>query len=235
MIEIQQIKLPIDKAEESAIKIKCAKKLHIPPTEIKKLQIIKKSVDARHKPDLFFIFSCVICVDNEDHLLKKAKKDTTIKKYEPEVYQPFYNGKNSISKEPSPVIIGAGPAGLFAAYLLAKNNAHPIVIERGKMIEERTVDVDAFWKTGTLQLNSNVQFGEGGAGTFSDGKLNTLVKDKNGRNRFVLETFVKFGADSSILYENKPSKEILKKANKELSKAVDDLQKAVLKESKLSA
>jgi len=101
-------------------------------------------------------------------------------------------------------IIGSGPAGLFCAYLLALEGYRPLVLERGACVEERKKDVDRFWETGVLDPSSNVQFGEGGAGTFSDGKLNTLVKDKTGRNRFVLETFVKFGADEDILYAHKP-------------------------------
>ncbi len=109
-----------------------------------------------------------------------------------------------INPSRTPVIAGAGPAGLFCAYALMSEGFHPIVAERGKKVEERTADVQKFWETGVLDTASNVQFGEGGAGTFSDGKLNTLVKDPIGRNRFVLETFVKFGAPEHILYENKP-------------------------------
>ena len=93
---------------------------------------------------------------------------------------------------------------MFCAYALVQMGLQPIVIERGRKIEERARDVEKFWETGVLDLHSNVQFGEGGAGTFSDGKLNTLVKDPLGRNRFVLETFVRFGAPEQILYENKP-------------------------------
>ena len=102
------------------------------------------------------------------------------------------------------MVIGAGPAGLFCAYLLAREGYRPLVFERGKKVGERTEDVLHFWKTGVLDPASNVQFGEGGAGTFSDGKLNTLVKDPLGRNRFVLDTFVAFGAPEKITYENKP-------------------------------
>ena len=103
-----------------------------------------------------------------------------------------------------PVVIGSGPAGLFCAYLLALKGYHPLLVERGAPVRERKKDVDRFWETGVLDTSSNVQFGEGGAGTFSDGKLNTLVKDPAGRNRFVLETFVRFGAPEEILWEQKP-------------------------------
>jgi hypothetical protein len=103
-----------------------------------------------------------------------------------------------------PVIVGAGPAGLFAAYQLTQAGYAPFVIERGRQVDKRTQDVRRFWENGVLDPDSNVQFGEGGAGTFSDGKLNTVVKDPSGRNRFVLETFVRFGAPEEILYESKP-------------------------------
>lgn len=103
-----------------------------------------------------------------------------------------------------PVIIGSGPAGLFCAYVLAKHGYRPLVLERGESAEQRKKSVDAFWKTGVLNPESNVQFGEGGAGTFSDGKLNTSVKDPSGRNREVLRIFTECGAPEEILYDQKP-------------------------------
>ena len=122
----------------------------------------------------------------------------------------------------SPVIIGTGPAGLFCGYMLAKQGYAPILLERGEDIEKRTATVDKFWKTGTLNPESNVQFGEGGAGTFSDGKLNTLVKDKYLRNRKVLEIFVEAGAPEEILYLNKPhiGTDILKTVVQNIRKAI---------------
>ena len=103
-----------------------------------------------------------------------------------------------ITPNKRPIVVDMGPAGLFCGYFLALNGYKPIIIERGKCVEDRTKAVELFWKTGKLNTESNVQFGEGGAGTFSEGKLNTMVKDKSGRNRAVLETFVKFGADKEI-------------------------------------
>ena len=124
-----------------------------------------------------------------------------------------------------PVVIGAGPAGLFCAYLLAREGYRPLVFERGKKVGERTEDVLHFWKTGVLNPASNVQFGEGGAGTFSDGKLNTLVKDKFGRNHFVLKEFVKHGAPEEILYEAKPhiGTDILKDVVASIRKEIESL------------
>lgn len=109
-----------------------------------------------------------------------------------------------IKEEDRPVIIGFGPAGMFAALKLSEAGLMPVVYERGDSIEERHRKVDEFWNTGKLDTQSNVQFGEGGAGTFSDGKLNTVIKDPTGRIRNVLEMFVRFGASSEILYSNKP-------------------------------
>ena len=164
-------------------------------------KIIKKSIDARKKPDLYLVYTVQVSCDNESGVVKKTK-NASVSIVNPKSYKLPQTGELSISNPP--LVIGAGPAGLFAAYLLVEAGFRPILIERGKAVEERQKDVEEFWRTGILNTGSNVQFGEGGAGTFSDGKLNTVVKDPANRNAFVLETFVRFGAPEQILYENKP-------------------------------
>ena len=198
MIRINQIKLPVTH-DTVQLEQKIKKALKLKADTPFQYQIVKKSIDARKKPDLFYVYSVDVETADDQKILKKVNNNNVmsikVKKYVlPEVINPSR----------TPVIAGAGPAGLFCAYALMSEGFHPIVTERGKKVEERTADVQKFWETGVLDTASNVQFGEGGAGTFSDGKLNTLVKDPIGRNRFVLETFVKFGAPEHILYENKP-------------------------------
>ncbi|SCZ78230.1 NAD(P)/FAD-dependent oxidoreductase [Pseudobutyrivibrio xylanivorans] len=201
MIKIDQLKLDIS-AKDNQIINSIAKKLRVNEKDIRDFQILKRSIDARKKPDLFFVYSVVVTLDGalEAKVLKKCTKDNNVNTYKPKVYT-LPSANNNLSR---PIVVGAGPAGLFAAYVFALNNMNPIVFERGKKVDDRTKDILEFWETGVLNTTSNVQFGEGGAGTFSDGKLNTLVNDKLGRNKFVLETFVKFGAQSNILYDGKP-------------------------------
>ncbi len=201
MIKIDQLKLDIS-AKENQIKSAIAKKLKVQEGDIKEYTILKRSIDARKKPSLYYVYSVAVSLEStlEKKLLKKLSKDNNVNPYSPKVYAV----PKSTETDCRPIVIGAGPAGLFAAYIFALNNLSPIVLERGKKVDERTADILKFWETGVLNTSSNVQFGEGGAGTFSDGKLNTLVNDKLGRNKFVLETFVKFGAPSNILYDGKP-------------------------------
>lgn len=214
MIKVDQLKLDIS-AKDNQIKKAIAKKLRVQDSDIKDFQVLKRSIDARKKPDLFFVYSVLVSLDGalEQKVLKKSAKDNNINPYKPKNYVVPSANDSAASEGNRPIVIGAGPAGLFAAYIFALNNMSPIIFERGKKVEERTADILKFWETGVLDTTSNVQFGEGGAGTFSDGKLNTLVNDKQGRNKFVLETFVKFGAQSNILYDNKPhiGTDILKK------------------------
>lgn len=200
MIRINQIKLPIHHNREQ-LEQKIKKQLHLKLDQKFTYSIVKKSIDARKKPELHYVYSVDVETTDENQILKKVH-DNNIMSTNPKKYQLPQNSQLSFSH--APVVIGAGPAGLFCAYALTLSGHPPLILERGKRVEERMQDVEAFWQTGVLDPASNVQFGEGGAGTFSDGKLNTLVKDPVGRNRFVLETFVQFGAPEHILYESKP-------------------------------
>lgn len=204
MIKINQIKLPVTHSDE-ALKKKIIKMLKLNAKTGFTYRILKKSLDARKKPELFYTYSVAVEIEDtknsEEAIVKRAASSSVLIYKEKEYMIPACG---HIPLDRRPVIAGAGPAGLFCAYILAEAGFRPIVIERGSRVEKRTCDVQKFWDSGILNPKSNVQFGEGGAGTFSDGKLNTSVKDPSGRNRLVLETFVRFGADPSILYDNKP-------------------------------
>ncbi|MGN0425555.1 MAG: NAD(P)/FAD-dependent oxidoreductase [Acetatifactor sp.] len=202
MIRVNQVKCPIDASYEQ-IKIKTAELLHVKTEELLDLTIERQSIDARKKPDVFYTYSVTVRLSNEEKVLKRFRgKENQVSKSTEKPYR-FPTGGTLPQKHPV-VVVGMGPAGLFCAYYLIRHGIKVIVLERGKAVEERRQDVDRFWKEGILDPESNVQFGEGGAGTFSDGKLNTLVKDPFGRNKEVLRTFVSFGAKPSILYEAKP-------------------------------
>ncbi|MCR4588428.1 MAG: NAD(P)-binding protein [Lachnospiraceae bacterium] len=200
MIRISQLKSRVFLTREELIK-KTADYLGISPGSLHHFEILKESIDARKKGDLWILYSVAVSCDTEGKLLKKRLKN--IEPYKPVIYK-IPRGLSLPADGTKPVIIGAGPAGLFCAYYLALCGLKPVLLERGKDVDARSADVEAFWKSGRLDPASNVQFGEGGAGTFSDGKLNTGVKDPFGRNRFVLETFVECGAPGNILYDAKP-------------------------------
>ncbi len=199
MLRISQLKLPVTHTQEQLEK-KLLKMLRISRKDLGHYYIRKRSLDARKKPELYYVYSIDVEIKNEERVLKSMKGK--VQKVPSRPYSVPEHGTERLSDRP--VIIGSGPAGLFCAYLLAREGYRPLIIERGAPVRERRKDVEKFWETGVLDPSSNVQFGEGGAGTFSDGKLNTLVKDPAGRNRFVLETFVKFGAPEDILWEQKP-------------------------------
>ena len=196
MIRVRQVKVSINKLDNLSYEV--ANKLHINKNDILDLNIIKESIDSRHKPDIYFVYEVDVNLRNESNI--KFNNDIFISPKEEYSFTP----KGDINLNHRPIIVGAGPAGLFTAYQLATYGYKPIIIERGNKVEDRIKDVENFLKTGVLNTESNVQFGEGGAGTFSDGKLNTMVKDKEHRSKKVLETFVKFGAPASILYSFKP-------------------------------
>lgn len=212
MIRIQQLKLPITHTQE-ALEHKIAKTLRIPWSEVVSFNITRQSVDARKKSDVSYVYTIDAVVLDEQRAISRSRStqvfvatENTYQFYMPTVSE----GNLSVDTaglealQTRPVVIGSGPAGLFCAWMLAKHGFAPLILERGKKVTERTKDVEAFWESNVLLPNSNVQFGEGGAGTFSDGKLNTLVKDVRGRNQKVLEIFIGAGAPKSIGYTSKP-------------------------------
>lgn len=204
MIRIQQIKVPVRHSRQD-IEQRIRKLLHLKQAQPVTFEIWKQSIDARRGQEASYIYTVDVELELKEEQEKKLIQrvhNNNIMLTKRITYKFPQTGTEKLTYRP--VIIGSGPAGLFCAYLLALYGYQPVVVERGKMAGLRIRDVERFWQEGVLNPSSNVPFGEGGAGTFSDGKLNTLVRDPLGRNRFVLETFVQNGADSSILYVNKP-------------------------------
>lgn len=227
MLRVTGIRLSLDQ-EESMLPDELAKKLKIERDKIVFWRIWKKSLDARRKSSINFVYTIDFTVENENEIIKKINKKGVSKAIDQERK---YKKKNFFSDN-RPVIIGTGPAGLFAGLVLAEMGYKPILLERGKKIEDRVKDVREFWNTGKLNVESNVQFGEGGAGTFSDGKLTTMINDP--RSRKVLQYFVEAGAPEEILYLNKPhiGTDILRRVVIELRKKIIDLGGEVKFQSK---
>ena len=202
MIRVRQVKVLVSANSDLLLKEEVSNKLKIKSSDILGLRIFKRSVDARHKPNIYYIYTVDVDVLDEELLLKKNYNNNDIVKAPDLEYKFTPTGEVAIKNKI--VVVGSGPCGLMCAYMLALYGYQPLVIERGSKVSKRDVDVNNFWKSGKLNLDSNVQFGEGGAGTYSDGKLNTLVRDKGNRQRLVFETFVASGANEEILYEAKP-------------------------------
>ncbi|NDK08526.1 FAD-dependent oxidoreductase [Candidatus Gracilibacteria bacterium] len=207
-IKIEEIKLAL-RDDENLLGEKIVKILGIKKEELLDFKILKKAIDSRNKRDILFVYSLgVELKDNEKYFVDtdKFSEQTKInlKKHKVRLEEEYVYEIKKISNKPkkSPVIVGSGPAGLFCALVLARAGMNPIIIERGKEVSARVKDVEYFTSTGLLNNNSNIQFGEGGAGTFSDGKLYTLINDP--RSNFVFEEFVKAGASEEIIYDAKP-------------------------------
>ena len=198
MIRIQSLTL-LPGQSEDLLKCKAAERLHVAEKHITQLRLRKKSVDARKKPQIFLHYTVDVSLDTDEAaLIKKLHSPDVL----PAPTEKYILPAAFKEEKPRPVVVGFGPGGIFAALVLAKCGLRPIVLERGADVDARTEAVNTFWKTGKLNPNSNVQFGEGGAGTFSDGKLNTGIHDI--RIQWVLEQFVRAGADEDILYDAKP-------------------------------
>ena len=197
-IRINNINLSIDE-DITCIENKVSKKLNIPVKDLGKIKILKESIDARKKNNIKFNYAVSLDCKNEKRIVSRINNND-VKLEEPLKLEDFKFGDKQLKHRP--VVIGLGPSGLFAALTLARQGYKPIVFERGEDVDKRNETVSSFWKTGVLNSESNVQFGEGGAGTFSDGKLTTRIKDL--RCHVVLESLVKHGADESIMYVGKP-------------------------------
>ncbi|MEZ8017624.1 NAD(P)/FAD-dependent oxidoreductase [Vibrio splendidus] len=201
MIRLTEIKLPLDH-EESAIQDAIEAKLGINADQVLSFNIFKRGYDARKKSKILLIYTLDVLVEDEAELLEQFISDPHVK-VTPDMEYKFV-AKAVENQTERPVVIGFGPCGLFAGLVLAQMGFNPIIVERGKEVRERTKDTFGFWRKRTLNTESNVQFGEGGAGTFSDGKLYSQVKDPKHYGRKVIEEFVAAGAPEEILYVSKP-------------------------------
>ena len=198
MLRINEVTVPLG-AEIQEIKAAAAKVIGVPAADVIDFEVVRESIDSRQKSRIRMIYSVNVTVDGDEESIAArfpANKVSRCQRYE------YIMPENRRTSRFRPVIVGFGPAGMFAALLLARAGLAPLVIERGNDVDTRTADVYGFWKTRVLNTSSNVQFGEGGAGTFSDGKLTTGIKDS--RCRLVLNTFREFGAPEQILYSAHP-------------------------------
>ncbi len=224
MLRINNIKVNIDSFTNEYLHIATARALNISQDKIKTLKLVKKSIDARKKSDVHYVCSVDVVLNcDEDalfELLEKKNKVANIKKVVP---TSFDITKPKRLPDLRPVVCGFGPAGMFCALMLARAGFRPIVLERGGDVDSRTKAVEKFFSAGVLDESTNVQFGEGGAGTFSDGKLTCGINDE--RMSYILSQFVHFGADEDIMYMAKPhiGTDVLRRVVKNLRKEIENL------------
>ena len=201
MLRLTELKLPLDHAE-AEIKAAILKRLKIGAGELLRYEIFRRAYDARKRSSIQLTYSLDIDVKNEAAILARHSRDRNIARTPDTSYK--FSTRAPVAPRQRPVVIGTGPCGLFAALILAQQGFRPLILERGKVVRERTKDTWGLWRGSKLNPQSNVQFGEGGAGTFSDGKLYSGIKDADFRDRKVLTEFVKAGAPAEILYVAKP-------------------------------
>src|ERR1035437_749998 len=201
MLRLTEIKLPIGHPE-GEIKAAILKRLGIAENELLSHVVFKRGVDARKAHAILFTYTLLVTVRDEAEVLARFINDPHVKVAPDTSYHFAVHAPQNLTSRP--IVVGMGPAGLFAGLLLAQMGFRPLILERGKAVRERTKDTFGLWRQGVLNPESNVQFGEGGAGTFSDGKLYTQIKDPRFLGRKVLDEFVKAGAPEEILYESHP-------------------------------
>lgn len=204
MLRYSQCKIDYRRDSIEELRKRIAEILRIREEEINQIKILKKSVDARKKPQIYYSYSVAFECGQEQKVLQKNRKDKNLSVYIPQPSLEDMVPKLNKETGKRVVIVGTGPAGLLCGYYLALCGRKPLLIERGAPMWERVGKVSVFWKDGILDPDTNVSFGEGGAGTFSDGKLNTGVKDKSGKKKFILDTFIRHGAPEEIGYLSKP-------------------------------
>lgn len=230
MLKITNIRVGIDSTK--TLEAVVAHRLNIPMTEVLQVDIIKKSVDARKKQNICIVYALAVAVQDEISVWTRFKHDRDVEILKPVAVQQLTIGTKQLRHRP--VVVGAGPAGLLAGYLLAKYGFAPLIIERGSKVDKRSADVERFWQQGILDEESNVQFGEGGAGTFSDGKLTTRIKAEAIGE--ILKILVECGAPEDILYKHKPhiGTDVLKTVVSKLSERIVQLGATMLFDTKVT-
>jgi hypothetical protein len=207
MLRLSELKLPLDHPEDALLEA-VLKRLRIPPNDVFEQRMVKRSIDARRRDQIQLIYSVDVRVRGEAALLRRLGKTSRVRQAPDTTYRPVAQAPRTLldgDDSHRPVVVGAGPCGYFAALLLAQMGFRPLLLERGEPVKQRTLQTFAFWRGETdIDPESNAQFGEGGAGTFSDGKLYSQVSDPEHYGRKVLEELVASGANADILTLQRP-------------------------------